>query len=297
VANSVESNMPRDGATTLWRAFAFVAFALIGVTAAAAAVQMQRAAVTAAAAVPASMQLTESLRNAVKNGVLQATKLLPIALRNDPVTLAALVETDIDNAVPLQDVVRSYNAPSLCFVVRRPGCILCREHGQQLSELAAEWRERYKNVTATKNTLPPRLWGTVKEVHVDDEGLLEFHREYFTFPLYHDVEQTLYNVALGRRTILSLPTWNPWRLYRGFADLRQRLASKPQLAGNLKGEGMIQGGFLLFDAQGHLRYALLEEIGNPLNLDDIRAAMDTIMNDVPPDLSTSATRNDKVDEL
>jgi AhpC/TSA antioxidant enzyme len=288
--------MPKgDGATTLWRAFAFVAFALIGVTAAAT-VQMQRAAVVAAAVPPpASMQLTESLQNAVENGILKATRLVPIALRNDPVTLAALVETDIENAVPLEQVVRSYNAPSLCFVVRRPGCILCREHGQQLSELAAEWRERYN---ATTNTLPPpRLWGTVKEVHVDDEGLLEFQREYFTFPLYQDVEQTLYNVALGRRTILSLSTWNPWRLYRGFADLRQRLASKPQLTGNLKGEGLIQGGFLLFDAQGQLRYALLEEIGNPLNLDDIRAAMDTIMNDTPPFSSTSATRNDKVDEL
>jgi AhpC/TSA antioxidant enzyme len=143
----------------------------------------------------------------------------------------------------------------------------------------------------------PRLWGTVKEVHVDDEGLLEFYREYFTFPLYHDVEQTLYNVALGRRTILSLSTWNPWRLYRGFQDLRQRLASKP-IAGNLKGEGLIQGGLLMFDAQGQLRYALLEEIGNPLNLDDIRAALDSIMNDATPPESTGATRTEnKLDEL
>jgi AhpC/TSA antioxidant enzyme len=288
----------RDGAVTLWRAcstarlVAFAVATLIGATATV--VQMQRI------VVPASMQLTQSLQSVVENGILPATRLLPITLRNDPVTLAALVETDAENnAVPLEQVARSYQAPSLCFVVRRPGCVLCREHGQQLSELAAEWRERYKATTTTNTTaaLQPRLWGTVKEVHVDDEGLLEFHREYFTFPLYHDVEQTLYNVALGRRTILSLPTWNPWRLYRGFQDLRQRLASKP-ITGNLKGEGLIQGGFLLFDAQGQLRYALLEEIGSPLNLDDIRAAMDSIMNDTTPVSSTSATQNnEKVDEL
>jgi hypothetical protein len=112
--------MPTD-AVTLWRAFAFAAaVAWIGV-AAAAGVQMQRAAV--AAFVPASMQLTESLRQAMEKGVVAATRLAPIALRNDPVTLAALVvvAADAENIVPLQDVVRSWNAPSLCFVVRRPG--------------------------------------------------------------------------------------------------------------------------------------------------------------------------------
>jgi hypothetical protein len=113
--------MPTD-AVTLWRAFAFAAaVAWIGVAAAAAGVQMQRAAV--AAFVPASMQLTESLRQAMEKGVVAATRLAPIALRNDPVTLAALVvvAADAENTVPLQDVVRSWNAPSLCFVVRRPG--------------------------------------------------------------------------------------------------------------------------------------------------------------------------------
>jgi AhpC/TSA antioxidant enzyme len=144
---------------------------------------------------------------------------------------------------------------------------LCREHGLQLTKALAA------DTTSNNNTEGPiNLFGTVKEVGVDDEGLSEFYHTYFPFPLYRDVNLSLYS-ALGSRKI-TLRTWNPFRLYRGYREMKRRLASNENtLTGNLKGEGMVQGGILVFDGTGELRYSYDEEIGEALDMDDIRAAI------------------------
>ena len=120
------------------------------------------------------------------------------------------------------------------------------------------------------------MWGTVKEIGVDDEGLLEFYQDYFTFPLYRDVDRSIY-AAFGSRKI-ALTTWNPLRLWKGYKEMGRRISGK-QIEGNYKGEGMIQGGILVFDATGALRYAYEEDIGSPLELADIRAAVMSVLND------------------
>jgi hypothetical protein len=131
---------------------------------------------------------------------------------------------------------------------------------------------------------PVVLWGIVKETGVDDEGLYEFQKTYYPYPLYKDVEWAIYK-AMGNRKI-ALTTWNPWKLWKGYKALSQRLKEQ-KIDGNLKGEGMIQGGILLFDAQGILRYAYEEEIGTPLDIKDIRAAYDALVQETASSSTTT----------
>jgi hypothetical protein len=136
---------------------------------------------------------------------------------------------------------------------------LCREHGQQLSELMAP------NVT---------LMGVVKETGVDDVGLLEFYQKFFMFPIYQDSERKLYE-SFGNRKI-ALRTWNPIKIVKGYFELKGRIGEK-QIQGNLVGEGMVQGGVMVFNKEGILHYAQQEEIGNELDMEAIRAAIDELL--------------------
>jgi hypothetical protein len=135
---------------------------------------------------------------------------------------------------------------------------LCREHGQQLTALAAA-------------DVP--LWGVVKETSVDDEGLLEFYNKYFPFPLFLDETLSIYQ-GMGNRKI-GLRTLNPFRLWRGFRSMGSRLKEK-KIEGNLVGDGMIQGGILVFDKEGKIRYGYEEMVGDELDIDDIRAAIKAV---------------------
>jgi len=117
------------------------------------------------------------------------------------------------------------------------------------------------------------LWGILKETNVDDAGLAEFYHDYFSFPLYRDVNFAVYQ-ALGNRR-LKLNTWNPIRLFRGYREMTKRLKQK-KISGNLKGEGIVQGGVLVFDKQGVLRYAYEEETGSELCMEDVQDAIDAV---------------------
>lgn len=156
---------------------------------------------------------------------------------------------------------------SIVFIIRRPGCILCREHGQQLTKF-------YNNYNAA-NGANIAMWGIIKEVGVDDVGLVDFYKNYFTFPLYRDVDLTTYH-SFGYRSI-KLTTWNPIRLYQGYQEMKKRLSSADNLTGNLKGEGMIQGGIVIVDHKNDIRYAFEEDIGSELVMDDIEKALDDIV--------------------
>mmetsp|Transcript_7302 Transcript_7302/g.12730 ORF Transcript_7302/g.12730 Transcript_7302/m.12730 type:complete len:129 (-) Transcript_7302:967-1353(-) len=116
------------------------------------------------------------------------------------------------------------------------------------------------------------LFGIIKETGVDDEGLMEFYNDYFTYPLYRDVDLKFYE-GLGNRK-LSLP-WNPISLFKGVFEFRKvnnRLKDK-NIGGNIKGEGLTKGGIILFDKNGKQKYAYLEETGDEIPLEDILAAM------------------------
>lgn len=204
-------------------------------------------------AVPARMALSRSLASSLPS--LYNVELVGLNIEENVVT------EDPTPTTLEQVLAKSFDSkPSVCFVVRRPGWSLCREHGQQLSTALADQQENVK------------LWGIVKE-NVDAQGMLEFKSYYFPFPLYRDVERAVYS-AMGNRKI-ALTTWNPWRLWRGMKALGNRLQSK-NIQGNLKGEGLIQGGVLIFDNFGILRYSYEESIGEELVMEDILAAVKAV---------------------
>ena len=122
-----------------------------------------------------------------------------------------------------------------------------------------------------------KMWGVVKETGVDDEGLSTFYNDYFNYPLYKDEGLVLYNDFFGKRKI-GLTTYNPFKLYRGYKDMSKRLNEKG-LDGNMTGEGLIQGGLVVFDKEGNVRYAYEEIIGDELVIDDIVAALNDIAKD------------------
>lgn len=119
------------------------------------------------------------------------------------------------------------------------------------------------------------LFGTVKEVGVDDEGLTAFYEDHFTYPLYKDDGLVLYNDFFGKRSILKFRTYNPFRLYRGYKELGRRLKEKG-LEGNMVGEGYVQGGIIIFDTDGNARFAYEEETGKELDIEDIVAALKAV---------------------
>jgi hypothetical protein len=147
--------------------------------------------------------------------------------------------------------------------------------------------------------VPFHLFGIVKEVGVDDVGLMEFNEQYFHhLPIYHDIHNAIYT-AFGKRTIFRLRTWNPLSLYRGFVNIGQRI-SQQNITGNYKGEGIVQGGILIFDANGTLRYSINEEIGTPFDVDVILAALrdiTTTTTTTTTGSSTTSTTIDSKDEL
>ena len=145
---------------------------------------------------------------------------------------------------------------------------MCREQGQQLTDLATK---DDKNANLMKGF---EMFGVVKEIGVDDEGLTEFYKNSFPFPLYKDDGLVFYNEFYGMRK-LKLTTWNPIRLYKGFKEMNARLKEK-NLEGNLTGEGLVQGGIIIFGKDGKAKYAYEEETGKEVPMDDIVAALKAV---------------------
>jgi len=143
---------------------------------------------------------------------------------------------------------------------------MCREHGQQLTELAASDPKTLSNFG---------MFGVVKETGVDDEGSRDFYEDYFPYPLYRDENLDFYR-AFGDGKITDHLSWgtllNPYKLYKGMNEIRKRTKRK-NIVGNLKGEGLKTGGIIVFGSDGEPKYAYPELTGNPLKTDDILAAL------------------------
>ena len=92
--------------------------------------------------------------------------------------------------------------------------------------------------------------GVIKEVApnanatTDDElGVAVFQKDYFAgFPVFLDTDLAFYK-ALGNRKV-SLPSWNPFKLWADFKDVKTRIEKK-DIGGNFAGEGLTLGGVLV----------------------------------------------------
>lgn len=163
---------------------------------------------------------------------------------------------------------------SICFVVRRPGWVLCREHGRQLTNLAND-DSKNNNSELMKGF---EMFGVVKEIGVDDEGLTAFYKDHFTYPLFKDDGLVFYNDFFGKRSIIKFSLFNPFSMYGSYKEMQKRLEEK-KLKGNMTGEGLIQGGIVIFDKNGKARYAYEEETGQELNMEDIIASLKAVQSD------------------
>lgn len=146
---------------------------------------------------------------------------------------------------------------------------MCREHGLQLTELAANEPDIVSNFG---------IFGVVKETGVDDEGLREFHESYFSFPLYRDENLDFYRAFGDAKITDKFKFWyllNPIKIVQfilGMRGVGKRLKSK-NLEGNMKGEGLKLGGIIVFGKDGEPKYAYPEITGSPLETGDILAAL------------------------
>lgn len=169
-------------------------------------------------------------------------------------TLDIEKEQTLETTTLKQAILDQNKQATIVFVVRRPGCVLCREHARQLSNLSSEIA----------------VLGVVKEV----AGLQEFHKEYFNSrPILLDQDMHLYKV-MGHRSIFKIKTL--FKLITGMRKVSRRMSMKG-IEGNLVGDGTIQGGILLFDAKGDLVHVQLENITKEINMIEIAQVLETLI--------------------
>jgi hypothetical protein len=205
------------------------------------------------------------LSDELKSFDLQSATMYPVHIGQQPVGGGALVTES--ESILSRDMIQKHMGEygAVCFVVRRPGCVFCREEGLELTKLLSD----------PMVTEGFEFFGTIKETGVDDEGILEFSKSY-PFPLYRDADLKFYE-ALGNRK-LKLETWNPIRIVNGIFWMRgamKRVADK-KLEGNLLGEGFKKGGVIIFGKDGTQKYAYAEKTFEEFPAADILAAMQVL---------------------
>jgi hypothetical protein len=165
-----------------------------------------------------------------------------------------------DAEIPLRRMVRKYrkakNAEvTVMFAIRRPGCGNCKLHGQQLSEMLKEQKGAVNGV------------GVIKHINVDNDALLDFYKNYFTCPIYKDEKWELYH-SLGNRKIKI------WTVLKNIVRMEKLYAKKGVKNTPLGGEGQTQGGVLVFDKSGSLRYVQYENYSELLDMETLNAAIE-----------------------
>lgn len=118
------------------------------------------------------------------------------------------------------------------------------------------------------------IFGIVKETGVDDEGLVEFQQKYFKYPLYCDKSYAFYQ-ALGDRKVGLKDILNPLSIIGIVCSAYQRLTDK-SIGGNMVGEGVTQGGYILFGRDGKAKAMYQEQTGVDLEISDLVAALATV---------------------
>lgn len=145
---------------------------------------------------------------------------------------------------------------------------MCREEAKELDSIATQYAD-----TVAKDFA---FFGIIKEVNVDDEGLSDFSTKYYPGrQLYLDEALDFYNL-LGDGTVRKMSLLrtflSPIKLYRSLKEIGRRHTEKG-IEQNMKGEGLVQGGVIVFDAEAKPRYAYQEKTGDELPTEEILAAL------------------------
>lgn len=112
----------------------------------------------------------------------------------------------------------------------------------------------------------------VKETGVDDAGLSDFKRKFFDFDLYRDDDLALYS-ALGGRRMKFTSLFG--MLFSG-NSIKNRWKEGNITGANMKGEGILQGGVIVFGKDGKQKYAYEEITGTVVPSDDLLAAVNAV---------------------
>lgn len=136
-----------------------------------------------------------------------------------------------------------------------------------------------------------KVFAIVKETGVDDEGLREFHQEYFNHTTYKDQARVFYT-ALGSGKISV--GFNPLGIIKMIQDSFKRIKELGVKSYNMKGqcrctrfvnssvvltsfvtklvvlgEGLLQGGWIIFDKEGVPKAAFQENAKERIPIDKI----------------------------
>eukprot|EP00980_Cylindrotheca_fusiformis_P020775 scaffold7757_cov68-Cylindrotheca_fusiformis.AAC.1 len=155
---------------------------------------------------------------------------------------------------------------SKLLTVRLVGCKLCREQALYLKYLFQNYPKAVEGFS---------LIGIIKGLLDDEESILDFHQNYFPFPLYMDDETTHRFKAVGSRRLKfsqKLKSLNP------FLEVSKRMRTKKRMRtqANFQGDGFVQGGVIIFRKDGEPAFKYEEESGMELPVADIALALDEI---------------------
>lgn len=133
------------------------------------------------------------------------------------------------------------NNPVLLLVLRRPGCVLCRQETQQYSDRKAEFAALgVTTVVILKEWKPEEV---------------EAFQAYWDGPVYLDSDMAMFKTVHGgklrKNSVLNLLNPAVWA--------RGRRASKDVEDSNFKGEGLILGGLMVVDTNGKVVYSFAEQ--------------------------------------
>lgn len=112
---------------------------------------------------------------------------------------------------------------------------------------------------------------------MDDAGLDEFHKNYYPYPIYKDVDLRFYE-ALGNGSITEHISWNPFKVFATLRKHNKRLKAKGLDSWNLKGEGFRTGGVIIFGKDGSPQLMAPEVTGTEINEDEFLAALEIVRN-------------------
>ncbi|CAG8637299.1 24093_t:CDS:2, partial [Gigaspora rosea] len=154
------------------------------------------------------------------------------------------------------------DSPALVFVVRRPGCNLCREESVKY----ASYRELISDKLGVK---------MVAIVHENlDNEVEEFNKKYWNGVLYYDKEKSFFSSIGGGKIqyggMMSFLNPSVW------FNIRQNM--KTGVSGNFKGDGTVLGGlYIIRQGSGGVEYQYREKIwGDHAPFDQVLTAVKNV---------------------
>ncbi|GIL77792.1 hypothetical protein Vretimale_6668 [Volvox reticuliferus] len=125
--------------------------------------------------------------------------------------------------------------PLAVLILRRPGCVLCRDEAQRLWKLKPEFDKLGVGLVCTVHEWIPR------EVNAFAAG-------FWPGPIYHDYEKAFYSALNGGRPLRG----SIWGLLFPWSAVWQRIraASRNVSEHNLVGDGLTMGGAMVLRRGG-----------------------------------------------